>query len=154
MVNTASACGFTPQLGALEQLYKTIRSTSPHGGDFEIVGFPCNQFGGQDPGSNETIQEFCQLNYGVTFPVLGKTDVNGPNAEPVWEWMKAEQPGVMGLKRVIWNFSKMVVARDGTCVGRWAPTAKPESLREVIERELMVGHENEVARKGSVDGKM
>ena len=104
--------------------------------DFEILGFPCNQFGNQDPGSDDTIQEFCQLNYGVTFPVLGKTDVNGANAEPVWEWMKQSKPGILGLQRIKWNFEKFLVGRDGTVKQRWASTSKPESLKSAIETEL------------------
>ncbi|CAD0089583.1 unnamed protein product [Aureobasidium mustum] len=124
VVNTASKCGFTPQFEGLEKLYK------------EFLGFPCNQFGSQDPGSNDTIQEFCQLNYGVSFPVLGKTDVNGDKAEPVFEWMKAEQPGIMGLKRVKWNFEKFLIGKDGKVKGRWASTTKPEALKAPIEAQL------------------
>ena len=97
-VNTASKCGFTPQFKGLEQVYKDISEKYPN--KFVIIGFPCNQFNGQDPGSNDDIQEFCQINYGVSFPVLGKTDVNGPDAEPVFEWMKEEKRGIMNLKRV------------------------------------------------------
>jgi glutathione peroxidase-family protein len=97
-VNTASKCGFTPQLKGLETVYKDIIAKYPD--KFTIIGFPCNQFGGQDPGSNDEIQEFCMVNYGVSFPVLGKTEVNGDKAEPVFEWMKSEKPGLMGLKRV------------------------------------------------------
>jgi glutathione peroxidase len=107
-----------------------------HPNDFEILGFPCNQFGAQDPGSNDEIQSFCQVNYGVTFPVLGKVDVNGSSAAPVFEWLKNEKPGLMGLKRVKWNFEKFLVGRDGKVKGRWASTTKPESLREVIEKEI------------------
>jgi len=137
-VNTASKCGFTPQFGALETLSQKIKSNPKYSNsdDFVILGFPCNQFGGQDPGSNDQIQEFCQLNYGVTFPVLGKTDVNGDKAEPVWEWMKAEKPGLMGLKRIKWNFEKFLIARDGSVVGRWASTSSPEKLEADILREL------------------
>lgn len=98
-----------------------------------------SQFGNQDPGSNDTIQEFCQLNYGVTFPILGKTDVNGDNAEPVFEWLKREKPGVMGLKRIKWNFEKFLVGRDGRVKGRWASTAKPETLEGAILEELRRG---------------
>lgn len=110
-----------------------VKATHP---DFEIIGFPCNQFGNQDPGDNDTIQEFCQLNYGVSFPVLGKTDVNGSNAEPVFEWMKKEQPGVLGLKRIKWNFEKFLIGRDGSVKGRWASTSKPESLKEPVLQAL------------------
>lgn len=135
IVNTASKCGFTPQFAGLEKLYKDLQTTHP---DFIILGFPCNQFGGQDPGSNEDIQEFCQINYGVSFPMLGKIDVNGEKAEPLWEWLKSERPGLMGLKRVKWNFEKFLIGRDGKVKGRWASTTKPENLREAIEKELVV----------------
>ncbi|KAK7509727.1 glutathione peroxidase-like protein [Phyllosticta citricarpa] len=136
IVNTASKCGFTPQFEGLEKLYKSITSSHPRGSDFVILGFPCNQFGNQDPGSNDDIQSFCQVNYGVTFPVLGKVDVNGDKAEPLWEWLKKEYPGLMGLKRVKWNFEKFLVGRDGAVKGRWASTTKPESLKEAVEAEL------------------
>lgn len=135
-VNTASKCGFTPQFGGLEKLWKKIRENEKYKDDFLILGFPCNQFGGQDPGSDEQIQEFCQVNYGVTFPVLGKTEVNGNNAEPVWEWMKNEKPGLMGLKRVKWNFEKFLIGRDGKVVNRWASTTSPEKIEADIIREL------------------
>ena len=133
VVNTASKCGFTPQFAGLEKLYKEISKDHP---DFTILGFPCNQFGNQDPGSNAEIQEFCQLNYGVSFPVLGKVDVNGDKAEPVFEWLKTEKPGLMGLKRVKWNFEKFLVGRDGMVKARWASTTKPESLRGDILKAL------------------
>ncbi|TIA32079.1 glutathione peroxidase 1 [Aureobasidium pullulans] len=134
VVNTASKCGFTPQFEGLEKLYKELKAAHPN--DVEFLGFPCNQFGSQDPGNNDTIQEFCQLNYGVSFPVLGKTDVNGDKAEPVFEWMKSEQPGLMGLKRVKWNFEKFLIGKDGKVKGRWASTTKPESLKAPIEAQL------------------
>lgn len=134
VVNTASKCGFTPQFGGLEALYKDVKGAHPD--DFVILGFPCNQFGSQDPGSNDEIQSFCQVNYGVSFPVLGKVDVNGDKADPVWEWMKTEKPGLMGLKRVKWNFEKFLIGKDGQVKGRWASTTKPESLKEAIEKEL------------------
>ncbi|KAK5139599.1 glutathione peroxidase [Cryomyces antarcticus] len=137
VVNTASKCGFTPQFEGLEKLYKDLHASHPN--DFLILGFPCNQFGNQDPGDNDTIQSFCQLNYGVSFPVLGKTDVNGAHAEPVWEWMKASMPGLLGLKRVKWNFEKFLIGRDGEVKQRWASTAKPESLKAAIENELQAG---------------
>jgi len=107
--------------------------------DFEILAFPCNQFGNQDPGSNDDIQSFCQLNYGVSFPVLGKTDVNGASTEPVWEWMKSSKPGIMGLQRIKWNFEKFLIGRDGLVKGRWASTSKPEGLKGAIEEELKKG---------------
>lgn len=136
VVNTASKCGFTPQFGGLETLWKKMQANEKYKNDFVILGFPSNQFGGQDPGSNEQIQEFCQLNYGVTFPVLGKTDVNGNNAEPVYEWMKSEKPGLMGLKRIKWNFEKFLIGRDGKVVNRWASTTSPPGLEGDIIKEL------------------
>ncbi|KIW63547.1 hypothetical protein PV04_08540 [Phialophora macrospora] len=129
-VNTASKCGFTPQFKGLEELWKKISQKYPD--QFVILGFPCNQFGGQDPGSDDQIQEFCQLNYGVTFPVLGKTEVNGSKAEPVWEWMKSEKPGLLGLKRVKWNFEKFLIDRDGKVVHRYGSVTKPEALEKDI----------------------
>ncbi|KAA8646351.1 hypothetical protein EYZ11_011754 [Aspergillus tanneri] len=134
VVNTASKCGFTPQFEGLETLYQNIKTKHPD--DFLILGFPCNQFGSQDPGSNDEIQSFCQLNYGVTFPVLGKLDVNGDHAAPVWTWMKEQQPGLLGLKRIKWNFEKFLISADGKVAGRWASTTKPESLQGTIEKEI------------------
>lgn len=133
VVNTASKCGFTPQFEGLEKLYKEVSASHP---DFTILGFPCNQFGGQDPGTNDEIQSFCQVNYGVTFPVLGKVDVNGDKADPVFEWLKTEKPGLMGLKRVKWNFEKFLIGRDGKVLQRWASTTKPEALKADIEKAL------------------
>ncbi|XXG99755.1 Nucleolar protein 16 [Hypoxylon texense] len=133
-VNTASKCGFTPQYAGLEKLYKDIIAKHPD--DFVILGFPCNQFGGQEPGTDDDIQSFCQVNYGVTFPILGKTDVNGDKAEPVFEWMKNEKPGLLGLKRVKWNFEKFLIGRDGKVKERWASTTKPETLEKPILDEL------------------
>jgi peroxiredoxin len=129
-VNTASKCGFTPQYKGLEELWKNVSSKYPE--KFVILGFPCNQFGGQDPGSNDEIQEFCQLNYGVSFPVLGKTNVNGNEAEPVWEWMKGEKPGLMGLKRIKWNFEKFLVDGNGKVTQRYSSMTKPETLEKDI----------------------
>lgn len=136
-VNTASKCGFTPQFDNLEKLYEKIQKEHPD--QFVVVAFPCNQFGSQDPGSNDEIQDFCQVKFGVKFPVLGKTDVNGDKAEPVYEWMKGERPGIMGLKRIKWNFEKFLIDRDGKVVGRWASTTKPESLEKDIVREIEKG---------------
>ena len=104
--------------------------------DFEILAFPCNQFGGQDPGSNEEIQNFCVLGHKVTYKVLGKTEVNGSGAEPVWEWMKKEKPGLMGLQRIKWNFEKFLIGKDGKVKGRWASTTKPEGIKSAIEAEF------------------
>ncbi|KXJ93025.1 thioredoxin-like protein [Microdochium bolleyi] len=134
VVNTASKCGFTPQYAGLEKLWKDIGAKHPD--DFVILGFPCNQFGGQEPGTNDDIQSFCQLNYGVTFPIMGKVEVNGDNASPMFEWLKNEQPGLLGMKRVKWNFEKFLVGRDGKVKGRWASTTKPESLEKHILEEL------------------
>lgn len=133
VVNTASKCGFTPQFEGLEKLYKKIKEQYPD--DFTILGFPCNQFGGQDPGSDDQIQEFCQLNYGVSFPVLGKTEVNGDGAEPVYKWLKSQKKSLM-MERIKWNFEKFLVGRDGQVKERWASTSKPESLEAAILAEL------------------
>ena len=137
IVNVASKCGFTPQYSGLETLYQTIHKRHPD--DFLILGFPCNQFGSQEPGTDADIQSFCKLNYGVTFPVLQKCDVNGDKAAPVWDYLKKEQPGLMGLKRVKWNFEKFLVSREGKVVERYASTTKPESLETRIEEELKKG---------------
>lgn len=134
VVNTASKCGFTPQYAGLEKLYKDIKEKHPD--DFAILGFPCNQFGGQEPGSNDDIQSFCQLNYGVSFPIMGKIDVNGDGADPLYKWLKDTKPGIMGIKAVKWNFEKFLIGRDGTIKGRWASTTKPESLEKEILKEI------------------
>jgi len=115
-----------------------------HGDDFQILGFPCNQFGGQDPGSDEEIQSFCQLNYGVSFPIMGKTEVNGSGANPLFEWLKTEQPGLLGMKRVKWNFEKWLIGRDGKVKGRWASLTKPETLEAPILAELAKGAETKI----------
>lgn len=130
VVNTASKCGFTPQFKGLETLHQNLQKKYPD--QFVILGFPCNQFGGQDPGSDDQIQEFCQINYGVSFPVLGKTNVNGDKAEPVYEWLKSEKPGLLGLKRIKWNFEKFLIGKDGQVVQRYASTSKPESIEKDI----------------------
>ncbi|KAJ3544824.1 hypothetical protein NM208_g2850 [Fusarium decemcellulare] len=132
VVNTASKCGFTPQLEGLERLYREIKSEHS---DFEIIGFPSNQFA-TDPGTNTEIQLFCHTKYDVTFPVLGKIDVNGSNANPLWEWMKQSKPGICGLKLVKWNFEKFLIGRDGLVKERWASTTKPEAIKAAIEEEL------------------
>lgn len=137
IVNTASKCGFTPQYEGLEALYKKIKKE--HGDDFVILGFPCNQFGGQEPGTDDDIQSFCLVNYGVTFPIMGKTDVNGDKASPLFEWLKTEKPGLLGMKRVKWNFEKWLVGKDGKVVNRWASTTKPEALEKPILEELQKG---------------
>jgi len=128
VVNTASQCGFTPQYEGLEEIYQKYRDQG-----FEVIGFPCNQFGNQEPGSNEEIQEFCKLNFGVTFPLMQKIDVNGENASPLFDWMKAEAKGLMGSKSIKWNFTKFLINREGEVVRRFAPTDKPAQLAKHIE---------------------
>ncbi|KAI5461462.1 glutathione peroxidase [Mariannaea sp. PMI_226] len=134
VVNTASKCGFTPQYAGLEKLYTGLKEKHPD--DFVILGFPCNQFGGQEPGTQDEIENFCLVNYGVSFPIMQKTEVNGDNTNPLYDWLKNEKPGLMGLKRIKWNFEKFLIGRDGKVKGRWASTTKPESLEEPILAEL------------------
>ena len=152
IVNTASKCGFTPQYDGLEALYQKYKDQG-----FVIVGFPCDQFAGQEPGSNEEIAEFCRLNHGVTFPLMAKTDVNGPKAEPIFEYLKAQAPTeeynglkakatktlLKGLSKsvekdsdILWNFTKFLVNRDGTVVKRYAPVVKPEDIEKDIQEIL------------------
>ena len=131
IVNTASACGFTLQFAGLEQLWEDYRERG-----LVIVGFPSNQFGQQDPGSNDEIASFCSLNYGVSFPMMSKVDVNGAKAHPLWKWLTAEAPGILGSKAVKWNFTKFLVGKNGKVLKRYAPTDKPESLRKDIEAAL------------------
>jgi glutathione peroxidase len=131
IVNTASACGFTPQFGGLEELHKTY---GPKG--LVVLGFPCNQFGAQDPGKNEEIAEFCQLNYGVSFPMMAKIDVNGPTADPLYQWITAEAPGLLGSKSIKWNFTKFLVGKDGQVIKRYAPNDAPAALAKDIEKAL------------------
>jgi glutathione peroxidase len=133
IVNTASACGFTPQFAGLEALHQTYGERG-----LLVVGFPCNQFGGQDPASNDKIAEFCQLNYGVSFPMMAKVDVNGASAVPLYQWLCAEAPGLLGSKSIKWNFTKFLVAKDGHVLKRYAPTDKPASLVQDIEAALAV----------------
>jgi glutathione peroxidase len=131
VVNTASKCGFTPQYAGLESLWEQY---GPRG--FAVIGFPCNQFGAQEPGSADDIASFCSLNYGVTFPMMAKVEVNGDAAPPLYQWLKAEAPGILGSKGVKWNFTKFLIGRDGKVVKRYAPTDKPESLAADIEALL------------------
>ena len=131
IVNTASACGFTPQFKGLEQLWHDYRDQG-----LLIVGFPSNEFGGQDPGANEEIASFCEMNYGVSFPMMAKVQVNGAEAHPLWQWLKAQAPGLLGSEGVKWNFTKFLVGRDGKVLRRYAPTDTPESLRKDIEKAL------------------
>lgn len=131
LVNVASKCGFTPQYEGLEALW---REYSPRG--LVVVGFPCDQFGHQEPGNAEEIRSFCSLTYEVDFPLSEKIDVNGDKAHPLWQWLKAEKTGLLGTKGIKWNFSKFLVGRDGQVLQRYAPTDKPESLRGDIEKAL------------------
>ncbi|MEI2679369.1 MAG: glutathione peroxidase [Burkholderiaceae bacterium] len=131
IVNTASACGFTPQFAGLEDLWKTYGERG-----LTVIGFPCNQFGSQDPGSNPEIGAFCQKNYGVSFPMMSKIEVNGSSAHPLWTWLCAEAPGLLGTKAVKWNFTKFLVGRDGQVLKRYAPTDTPDSLKADIEAAL------------------
>ncbi len=131
IVNTASACGFTPQFGGLEELHKTYG-----GKGLAVLGFPCNQFGAQDPGQDSEIASFCQLNYGVSFPMMSKIDVNGPNAHPLYQWLTAEAPGLLGSKAIKWNFTKFLVGKDGQVIKRYAPLDKPADMARDIEAAL------------------
>jgi glutathione peroxidase len=131
VVNTASKCGFTPQYKGLESLYKEHKDKG-----LMIVGFPCNQFGKQEPGSDGEISEFCELNYGVSFPMASKIDVNGDSAHPIYTYLKAELPGVIGSKRIKWNFTKFLINRDGKPVKRYAPNVKPEDIAADIKALL------------------
>lgn len=132
VVNTASQCGFTPQFKGLESLHKTL---GPKG--LVVLGFPCNQFGSQDPGSNADIDTFCQTNYGVSFQMMEKIDVNGKNAHPLYAWLKEEAPGILGSEAIKWNFTKFLVGRNGQVIKRYAPQDNPESIASDIETALI-----------------
>lgn len=131
VVNTASKCGFTPQYDGLEKLYQQFKDQG-----FEVLGFPCNQFGGQEPGNADEIAEFCKVNFGVTFPLMAKIDVNGASASPLYGWLKTEARGLMGSTSIKWNFTKFLIGRDGTVVKRYGPTDKPEAIARDIEKLL------------------
>ena len=131
IVNTASACGFTPQFAGLEELHQTYGNKG-----LVVLGFPCNQFGAQDAGSNTEIAEFCQLNYGVSFPMMAKIDVNGSQAHPLYQWLSSEAPGLLGSKAIKWNFTKFLVGKDGSVLKRYAPTDTPDSMVGDIEAAL------------------
>jgi glutathione peroxidase len=131
IVNTASKCGFTPQFEGLEALYRDYKDRG-----LTILGFPCNQFGAQEPGNAEEIASFCSLTYDVTFPMLAKIDVNGPSAHPLYAFLKKEQKGVLGTEGIKWNFTKFLVGRDGEVVERFAPNTKPEDLKVAVEALL------------------
>ncbi len=130
VVNTASKCGFTPQYEGLQELHKTYADRG-----LAVLGFPCNQFGGQEPGDSAQIGEFCQRNYGVEFQMMEKVDVNGPNAHPVYEWLRSQKGGMLGSK-IKWNFTKFLIGRDGQVIERYGPTTKPEKLKADIEKAL------------------
>jgi glutathione peroxidase len=131
VVNTASACGFTPQFAGLEALWKDLA-----GKGLVVVGFPSNEFGAQDPGSDGEIASFCQLNYGVSFPMMAKTQVNGGDAHPLWQWLKGQAPGLLGSEAIKWNFTKFLVGRDGQVIKRYAPNDTPDAMRKDIEKAL------------------
>ena len=130
VVNTASKCGFTPQYAGLEQLHQSYADQG-----LVVLGFPCNQFGAQEPGGSEQIEEFCQINYGVSFPMFAKVDVNGKDAHPLFTWLRKEKGGLLG-DAIKWNFTKFLVGRDGQVLKRYAPTTKPEDLTDDIEAAL------------------
>ncbi|MFN4215414.1 MULTISPECIES: glutathione peroxidase [Exiguobacterium] len=129
IVNTASKCGFTPQLDGLEKLYAQYKDKG-----LQILGFPCNQFGNQDPGTNEEINEFCQLNYGVTFPMFAKVDVNGKDAHPLFQYLAKEAPGLLGSKAIKWNFTKFLVDRQGNVIERFSPQTTPDEIEKAVKK--------------------
>ncbi|HET9338313.1 MAG TPA: glutathione peroxidase [Casimicrobiaceae bacterium] len=131
IVNTASECGFTPQYKGLEQLYGKL-----HGKGLEVLGFPCNQFGGQEPGSEKEIEQFCELNYGVTFPMFAKVDVNGAKASPLFQHLKSAKKGLLGSEAIKWNFTKFLVDREGNVVERYAPNTEPKDLEGDVTKLL------------------
>jgi glutathione peroxidase len=131
VVNVASKCGFTPQYKGLEELYQSF--SKDH---FLILGFPCNQFGFQEPASDSEIQQFCSLNYSVTFPVLSKVDVNGGNADPVYQFMKEKAPGILGSEAIKWNFTKFLIGKNGDVLKRYAPNTEPKDIKNDIAEAL------------------
>ena len=131
IVNTASRCGFTPQYASLEQLYRAYKERG-----FAVLGFPCNQFGAQEPGTAKEIGAFCERNYGVSFPIFAKIDVNGAETHPLYRFLKAGKPGIFGSQRIKWNFTKFLVGKDGAVIKRYAPTDTPASLSKDIEAAL------------------
>ncbi|WP_374566110.1 glutathione peroxidase [Ideonella sp.] len=131
IVNTASACGFTPQFKGLQALWERYGKQG-----LTVVGFPSNEFGAQDPGSNDEIASFCEMNYGVDFPMMAKVEVNGTGAHPLWQWLKSEKPGLLGIEMIKWNFTKFLVGRDGQVLKRYAPQDEPEKIAKDIEAAL------------------
>lgn len=138
VVNVASHCGYTSQYAGLEELH---REFEPHG--LSVVGFPCNQFGSQEPGSNDEIIEFCKLTYDVSFPIMSKTDVNGPKSPELFDYLKSSAPGILGTEAIKWNFTKFLVGRDGKVLGRFAPTTEPMDL--VVHIQVALGVQSELA---------
>jgi len=134
IVNTASQCGFTPQYAGLEDLYRKYKDRG-----FAVLGFPCNQFGAQEPGNDADIANFCEKNYGVSFPMFAKIEVNGPNAHPLFVRLKAEAPGILGTEGIKWNFTKFLLDQKGSIISRHAPTTSPEMLKEEINSLLATG---------------
>jgi glutathione peroxidase len=130
VVNTASQCGFTPQYQGLQALHDRFAARG-----FAVLGFPCDQFGHQEPGSDEEISGFCERNFGVTFPLFSKIEVNGAGAHPLFQWLRSEKGGLIG-DRIKWNFTKFLIGRDGAVIGRYAPTTKPEKIADDIEKAL------------------
>jgi glutathione peroxidase len=130
VVNVASKCGFTPQYEGLEAMYKELK------GKVEVLGFPCNQFGAQEPGDEKEIQSFCSLTYNVSFPMFAKVDVNGDNAAPIYKFLKGEKPGLLGTEAIKWNFTKFLVNDKGEVVKRYAPTDSPEKIKQDIQKML------------------
>ncbi|KAF9223749.1 glutathione peroxidase [Gyrodon lividus] len=131
IVNVASECGFTPQYKGLQALYDKYKEQ-----EFIILGFPCNQFGGQEPGDDATIASFCERNHGVTFPLMKKSDVNGDNTNSVYKWLKNEKAGILGLTRIKWNFEKFLIDQEGKVVNRWASTTTPQAIDAAVENLL------------------
>ncbi|MCB2083179.1 MAG: glutathione peroxidase [Sphingomonadaceae bacterium] len=131
VVNTASKCGFTPQYKGLEAVFQDYKDKG-----FEVLAFPCNQFGGQEPGGQDEIEQFCEVNFGLSFPLMKKIDVNGDDASPLFDWMKGEAPGLMGSKSIKWNFTKFLIDREGNVVKRYAPQDTPDRIRKDIEKLL------------------
>ena len=131
IVNVASECGFTPQYEGLEALYEAYRDRG-----LVVLGFPCDQFGHQEPGTEEQIQAFCTVNFGVDFPMFAKVEVNGDNAHPLWRWLKQEKGGLLGIDAIKWNFTKFLVGRDGSVIKRYAPTTEPKAIAADIEAAL------------------
>jgi glutathione peroxidase len=133
VVNTASKCGFTPQYKGLEQVYEKFKDRG-----FAVLGFPCNQFGAQEPGPESEIAEFCEMNYGVNFPMFAKVDVNGDGAHPLFKYLTSSKKGLLGSEAIKWNFTKFLIGKDGSVIDRYAPTTKPEEIVRDIEKALAI----------------